>query len=724
MAVTGMKNDVKDWLPSDFPETKVLDWYRQHFYDSNFVAVSWDGCNADDPRFQNMVKMLQEESIEKKAISDEDETAHQFGDELGLHTVGGENGYFIDWGEEREKWLLGHDQQWYYIKRDGKLYKWDGDKDVISGLYFMSQKSFNGSNKATGTFVRQFGTEEDNEYYEDPSRLYARFFRAILTGPMALEQLAGDNGTLVQSGMEKPEAFVRANQILTGSLFGPTPRIGFSWKKEDFRNELTREQLKSLDEQFPDGIENKFEKYVQETLLPKYEAKEEKEGSENLQMPGSPMDRLLADTNDEHLKHWLNFFFALGVEPPARPTCILVTLNSPAGKDLARVVGRPVLGKPKGRILELASHPSVGIAEKDLHVGGPPSDNVAIDEEGTITLLRLVGFSTLVGWTLAFVSFRSFKVTFMVFFVGAVSAIASLGMVWYANSSLDAILMSMPSLVYVLGLSGAVHIVNYYREACYEDGPEGAAETAVRYGWFPCTLAAFTTSLGLISLYVSSIIPIKKFGLFAAIGTMLTVILLFTYLPSSLHLWPPGYKKRKESEKDKGFSLHDVLTNFWIGVGHFVTKYNVSVTVCSILVLIIFGIGLTKIQTSVQLIKLFDDKAKVLNDYRWLEANLGQLVPMEITLRVRKDSIQPETKVLQEQKEKGELKPVFAEKSLSLLERVELVSRVRREVELWFGERGKNIVGHGASADQFLGKFDKNQFGSIHRSARYRQSLP
>ena len=43
-----------------------------------------------------------------------------------------------------------------------------------------------------------------------------------------------------------------------------------------------------------------------------------------------------------------------------------------------------------------------------------------------------------------------------------------------------------------------------------EDGPTNACVTAIKHGWFPCTLAAFTTALGLISLYASNLIPIQK----------------------------------------------------------------------------------------------------------------------------------------------------------------------------------------------------------------------
>ena len=54
MSVQGMKNDLKDWLPKDFPETADLDWFRQHFVSETFVVASWDGCYGDakDARFQ------------------------------------------------------------------------------------------------------------------------------------------------------------------------------------------------------------------------------------------------------------------------------------------------------------------------------------------------------------------------------------------------------------------------------------------------------------------------------------------------------------------------------------------------------------------------------------------------------------------------------------------------------------------------------------------------
>ena len=72
LAVQGMKNDVKDWLPKDFPETAELDWFRQHFLGEQFVVVSWDGCHGDeaDDRYKLFMAKLMPEVAPKAPADD------------------------------------------------------------------------------------------------------------------------------------------------------------------------------------------------------------------------------------------------------------------------------------------------------------------------------------------------------------------------------------------------------------------------------------------------------------------------------------------------------------------------------------------------------------------------------------------------------------------------------------------------------------------------------
>ena len=330
----------------------------------------------------------------------------------------------------------------------------------------------------------------------------------------------------------------------------------------------------------------------------------------------------------------------------SRATCLVVYLTE------AATTNNRIMRKAVEKITEIASV-ECGIAPETIHMGGPPVDNITIDVEGERTLIRLAGLSGIVGLTLSFWCFRSAKLTGIVFAVGVLSAGISLAIVFYFGilevlitgmetprlGTVDAILMSMPAVVYVLGLSGAIHIVNYYRDARRENGLHGAAETAVKLGWGPSTLAAFTTAVGLGSLYTSDILPIKKFGMFTAIGVMATVAVLFTVLPVFLHRFPVSddLLKRQSGgsgKNSKGGRDESHLPAWAKRMFGFVIYRPLMTCAIWFAVMGVFALGFTKIETSVSLLKLLDEDTDLIHDYTWLEKNLGNLVPMEIVLTV------------------------------------------------------------------------------------------
>lgn len=325
----------------------------------------------------------------------------------------------------------------------------------------------------------------------------------------------------------------------------------------------------------------------------------------------------------------------------SRVTCLIVYLTEAATEN------NRIMRQAVEKIADIAST-ECGIAAETLHMGGPPVDNITIDVEGERTLFRLAGLSGIVGLSLSFWCFRSFKLTGIVFAVGVISAAMSLAVVFYFGiaevmftalqkprlGTVDAILMSMPAVVYVLGLSGAIHIVNYYRDARRDSGLHGAAETAVKLGWGPCALAAFTTAVGLGSLYTSDILPIKKFGMFTAGAVMLTVAVLFTILPVFLHRFPVSDDLVRRQSGGHGGRDESHLPEWAKRMFGLVIGRNAIAFAMWLVVMGVLAIGFTKIETSVSLLKLLDQDTDLIHDYAWLETNLGNLVPMEVVLTV------------------------------------------------------------------------------------------
>jgi predicted RND superfamily exporter protein len=225
--------------------------------------------------------------------------------------------------------------------------------------------------------------------------------------------------------------------------------------------------------------------------------------------------------------------------------------------------------------------------------------------------------------------------TGIVFFCAVVNAATALAIIHYTGQTVDAIVLTMPSLVYVLSISGAVHLINYYRDAVREGGLHGATERGVLHALKPATLCGITTALGLGCLYFSELVPIQKFGIYSAAGVICLNIVMFLLLPSILHIL--NYAKRWEGEyvgnQPKGRKAGPVVEvdtkaeKLWELFARFIVRNHAMVAVSFLIISGTIAFGITRVKTSIDLLELFDSQARILKDYRWLEEKLGMLVP-------------------------------------------------------------------------------------------------
>lgn len=332
------------------------------------------------------------------------------------------------------------------------------------------------------------------------------------------------------------------------------------------------------------------------------------------------------------------------IGPDREHTCVVFTLSKEGAQDL------------KGSVAAIinAAEQTCDIPYEQLHMGGPPVDNRHIDHEGERMLIRLGTFAGLIGLVLAWRCLRSFKLTLMVFMVAVYGAAISLALMKFTGATVSAVVLTMPALIYVLGISGAIHIVNYYRDALEHGDTTTAPAMAVSHGWLPCTIAAGTTAIGLGSLCISDISPIKTFGLYSALGVVSTLALVLVVLPSMLQIWPVVTPVANSSLSPSGGRFDRLRQRLFQGV----IDHHRMVTIGCMGVLLLTGYGLTKMHTTVMLTKLFSEDHRIISDYRFLEENLGELIPMEVVLRVDKEKCQ-----------------------LSFLDRMQLVTEIREELE-------------------------------------------
>ncbi len=375
---------------------------------------------------------------------------------------------------------------------------------------------------------------------------------------------------------------------------------------------------------------------------------------------------------------------AAGDDLDQRKTCLVLTLADTARANLHGAIDE----------IRKVAVGECGIPDQDLHMGGPPVDNVSIDKAGQTSVTILFGLSLVVGFFVSWWSLKSTALVAMVIASGVYSMFASLAVVWYSGFPVDAILLTMPSLVYVATTSGAIHLANYYRDQLAETGmQEGAAGRAVHHALLPLSLATGTTAIGLATLAVSELVPIRMFGIFSAAGVVVSFLILITFMPAALELVPPKLRVGMLAGDETAAGWKPIESSRWWGVGHWITQHSTFATVACLLVMAGVGYGMTHVESSVQLMRLFSRKAQIRTDYAWLESHLGPLVPMEILVRIDENC------------------------PLTFLERMELVDEIQREIG------GLDAVGSSLSTVTFGRSLDSGNGGEGLRAKLARSAL-
>ncbi|WP_437188455.1 efflux RND transporter permease subunit [Planctomicrobium sp. SH668] len=246
----------------------------------------------------------------------------------------------------------------------------------------------------------------------------------------------------------------------------------------------------------------------------------------------------------------------------------------------------------------------------------------------------LMGLSGLIGIIFALVSLKSIRLGLLVVGVSYYSALLGMSFVPMTGTNMNMVLVVMPTLLMVLSLSGAIHVANYWKHAAWED-PETAVSKATRMAFEPCLLSGLTTAIGLISLATSQLTPVREFGIYAAIGTLISMGMTLYGLPSLLQLIPQRPSRDIESN-----------SKFWNNYSNFLCRHWKSSLSFTVVLCIVCTFGLMHFDVETKVIRYFPDQSKLVKDVKRIEDSLGGTCPIEILVRFD-ESAQDSTRFLQ-----------------------------------------------------------------------------
>ncbi len=322
------------------------------------------------------------------------------------------------------------------------------------------------------------------------------------------------------------------------------------------------------------------------------------------------------------------------VGPDESQTCMVISLGEAA--LVHRRMFLPQLREAIGRL--------TGKSKSQIAMAGGPFEGATVDDESVRSVQIFSPPSALLAALLCFLCLRSIPMTLVITAVAVLGEGFVLSLVSLSGTPMNAVLIVLPPLVFVLTVSSGIHLSNYYRDVAHEF-PElsrsSAARRAMRAGVVPCLLATGTTVVGLGSLMLVRLEPIRVFGFVASAGVIFTLLMLFLLLPGAMVLTTVDSQavidEKRQRRRENRF-LAAWLTPLAAIMDWCVAKTRKRLTkpwplIAGFAVIAIsLSSGLLWLETSVNIPRMFQPDSDIRVQYQWFEENIGPTINGEVLI--------------------------------------------------------------------------------------------
>ncbi|MBL4670189.1 MAG: MMPL family transporter [Flavobacteriales bacterium] len=244
--------------------------------------------------------------------------------------------------------------------------------------------------------------------------------------------------------------------------------------------------------------------------------------------------------------------------------------------------------------------------------------------------------------TFLFISFRSIYGIIVPLITVFIAIIGTLGIMHVTGKSLDVMSTLLPTILFVVGMSDAVHILNRYIEEL-RSGQEkiAAIKTTFKEVGLATFFTSLTTSVGFITLMMVPIKPMQDFGLYSAVGVILAFVIAILFLPATLSLLP---KPKIATANPKELFWNKILSKSFIYVLR--NQKNIFIGYCIILIISI--IGIFQLNIDYKLLEDLSEDNPLQQDFRFFENNYSGIRPFEMAIYTNDSSSIFNYKVMRE----------------------------------------------------------------------------
>ncbi|HKM07859.1 MAG TPA: MMPL family transporter, partial [Sphaerochaeta sp.] len=204
----------------------------------------------------------------------------------------------------------------------------------------------------------------------------------------------------------------------------------------------------------------------------------------------------------------------------------------------------------------------------------------------------------------------------------------------------------IPVMLIAIGVAYGIHMHNAIHHRI-QDRPnlsrDQLVQAVLREMIRPIFMAALTTAIGFMSLMTSEVLPVRYFGLFAAIGVISEMLLALILFPASIYLL--GIPKNKTMKKGLLAKQEKPTKNHrW---GALLVEHQRMVILLTLLIILVGGYGATKVWIDTSFLANFEPDSPIALTDAFVNKKFGGTSSLNIILSSEDEGTFKEPEVLQ-----------------------------------------------------------------------------
>lgn len=239
--------------------------------------------------------------------------------------------------------------------------------------------------------------------------------------------------------------------------------------------------------------------------------------------------------------------------------------------------------------------------------------------------------SILITAALLYLFFRSFKVVMYSMLVVIVGVIWSLGVIGMLDFKLTALMGLIPPLIIVIGVPNSVYLINKFHQEYREHGNKiKALNRIIRKVGGATLLTNVTTALGFATFIFTESKILVEFGIAASINILLVFVLTIFIIPIVFSLLG-NPKPRHIKHLDRQWLIQYVKYLIYL-----VSSHRAKIYWGSLFVFIFSIIGISKVQTTGNIVDDLPKGDQVKEDLIYFEEHYNGVMPFEVLIDTKK----------------------------------------------------------------------------------------